>query len=114
MPVERRQRNALFLGSFRNRANHFFCRGFSDIIFFIRRVFGKLHVFHRSFDQVLVFISSALKHSFSIERANAHPEYARLAAQPLIIAAALAAASATDRSVDQLVYPVSVGPETCQ
>ena len=79
-------------------------RGFSVIILFIRRVFGELHVFHRSLDQILVFISSAVKHPFSIERPNAQAR--KILIWPLSPSSslqALAAASVIERSVDQLV-----------
>ena len=51
------------------------------IVLFIRNVCGKLDVFHRAFDQILVFIGSAFKHSLEIECVNAHPEYSYLTAQ---------------------------------
>jgi len=39
------------------------CRCFSVVILFIRCIFGKLHVFHRSLDQILVFIVRQSLHS---------------------------------------------------
>ena len=63
------------------------CRCFSVVILFIRCIFGKLHVFHRSLDQILVFICSTFEDTVRIECIDAHPEYSDLATQSLVVAA---------------------------
>jgi hypothetical protein len=77
--------------------NQPFCRGFSTI-FLIRWVIGKLHVFHRAGDQVLVFICSTFEQLILVQSFNSHAKYPDLAAQPGIIAAS-GCRSFSDRAI---------------